>query len=61
MSKKSKDNRVSLKAVIVGNQSVGKSTLLIRHVDNIFNPQVPTIGLDFRLKKMERDGVNFDF
>jgi GTPase SAR1 family protein len=45
---------------MVGNSSVGKSTFLVRYIDNTFNPQVPTVGLDYRLKKVKRDGQNFN-
>ena len=60
MSKKDKDNTIGFKIIMVGNSSVGKSTFLVRYIDNIFNPQVPTVGLDYRPKKIKRDGETFN-
>ena len=51
---KQKDPTISFKIIMVGNSSVGKSTFLVRYIDNIFNPQIPTIGLDYRPKKIKR-------
>jgi GTPase SAR1 family protein len=43
------------KLVIVGNQGVGKSSLFIRFCDdNFVDNYLPTIGVDFRFKKIER-------
>lgn len=42
---------ILLKVVIVGNEGVGKSSILLRYVDNIFYDQlISTIGVDFRIK-----------
>jgi GTPase SAR1 family protein len=42
----------SFKVILVGSSSVGKSTLLVRYIDDTFNPQKPTVGLDYRTKKI---------
>ena len=60
MSGKDKKDTKGFKVIIVGNASVGKSTLLSRFIDNYFNPQVATIGLDLRTKKINKDGQNFN-
>lgn len=40
------------KTIIIGRSAVGKSTLLLRYVEGEFNPQKPTIGIDYRFKKV---------
>ena len=40
------------KIIIVGRAAVGKSTLLLKYVEGEFNPQKPTIGIDYRFKKV---------
>ena len=45
------------KLLLIGNSSVGKSSLLVRFVDDIWEENfVPTIGVDFKLKTLEIDG-----
>lgn len=50
------------KIVIVGDSSVGKSVLMQRYVDNDYpiEPYVSTIGVDFRVKRLEVDNSNSD-
>lgn len=39
------------KVVIIGNSSVGKSSILSRFCDDIFAESfIPTIGVDFKIK-----------
>ena len=46
----------TLKYVVVGNSSVGKSALLSRFVDNEFNPFfLSTIGVDFKFRTLNID------
>ena len=45
------------KLLLIGNSSVGKSSLLVRFVDDIWEENfVPTIGVDFKLKTLEVNG-----
>lgn len=49
-----------IKLLMVGDSGVGKSSLLTRFVDDSFNPSfVTTIGIDFRIRILEVDGVHF--
>lgn len=44
----SQDYNFILKVLLIGNSSVGKSSLIFRFVDNVYNESfVPTIGVDF--------------
>lgn len=51
-SNKTTETVKSFKIILVGSSAVGKSTLLVRYVDGIFNSQKPTVGLDYRSKKI---------
>jgi Ras-related protein Rab-1A len=45
------------KIQLVGNSAVGKSCLLVRFADNIFNESfLPTIGVDFKIRTFELNG-----
>jgi Ras-related protein Rab-1A len=45
------------KLILIGNSSVGKSSLLVRFVEDIWEENfVPTIGVDFKLKTLDVDG-----
>jgi small GTP-binding protein len=48
------------KTIIIGRSAVGKSTLLLRYVDGEFNPQKPTIGIDYRFKKVTYANTTFN-
>jgi Ras-related protein Rab-1A len=42
------------KLLLIGNSAVGKSSLLLRFSDNIFNESfLPTIGVDFKIRTFE--------
>ena len=46
----------TLKILLVGNSNSGKSCILLRYTDNTFTDKsVTTIGVDFKLKMLERD------
>lgn len=52
------------KLLLIGNSSVGKSSLLLRFSDNIFSERykiiyfsfLPTIGVDFKIRTFETGG-----
>ena len=47
----------SMKLLMVGDSGVGKSCLLLRFVDDKFNPSfITTIGIDFKIKTIDQDG-----
>ncbi|XP_029428665.1 ras-related protein Rab-18-B-like isoform X2 [Rhinatrema bivittatum] len=47
----------TLKLLLIGESGVGKSSLLLRFTDDHFDPQLgSTIGVDFKVKKLEVDG-----
>lgn len=49
-----------IKTVITGDHSTGKSSIIIRYTDKTFTMDAhPTIGVDFRLKNVSIDDVDF--
>lgn len=52
------DFDVQLKLLLIGDGSVGKSSLLARYTDDTFSAQwISTIGIDFKTKVVELDGL----
>jgi Ras-related protein Rab-1A len=52
------------KILLIGDDSVGKSSLLTKLADDIFTESsLPTIGIDFKLRKFDLDGnkINLSF
>ncbi|NXU99121.1 RB18B protein, partial [Cettia cetti] len=48
---------LTLKLLLVGDSAVGKSSLLRRFTDGAFEPRLkPTVGVDFKVKKMVVEG-----
>ncbi|GME94715.1 hypothetical protein B5S28_g321 [[Candida] boidinii] len=48
----------TMKLLLVGDSGVGKSCLLLRFVDDKFNPSfITTIGIDFKIKTIEINGT----
>ena len=44
------------KVLLLGNSDVGKSSLILRYVDQVWSDTfVPTIGVDFKVKTLEID------
>lgn len=40
--------------LLIGNSSVGKSSILLRFSDNVFNENfLPTIGVDFKIRTFD--------
>lgn len=51
------DVLTTLKLLIIGESGVGKSSLLLRFTDDVFDPeQSATIGVDFKVKTLTVDG-----
>ncbi|XP_030077375.1 ras-related protein Rab-18A [Microcaecilia unicolor] len=47
----------TLKLLLIGESGVGKSSILLRFTDDHFDPQLAsTIGVDFKVKKLDIDG-----
>ena len=50
------DYEFIFKVLLIGNSNVGKSSLFLKFVDDIWNDTfVPTIGVDFKIKTFEID------
>ncbi len=57
-STEKKESKYSLKMVVIGDPSVGKSSLIRRYSDNKFEDNyIPTIGTDFNLKLVTIPGI----
>ena len=55
--KGTEDYEFIFKVLLLGNSNVGKSSLFLRFVDDIWNDTfVPTIGVDFKIKTFDIDG-----
>ena len=51
-----------VKVVLIGDASVGKSSLMLRYVDDTFEDNyICTIGVDFKIKTFELDGRKIKF
>lgn len=49
---------LTFKIVLAGNIGVGKTNLISRFADDLFDEnQMSTIGVDFKLKKIDVEGV----
>jgi len=52
-------NNDLLKILIIGNSGVGKSCLLVRYADDIYQDNyIATIGVDFKMKTLDVDEKN---
>lgn len=48
---------VLYRLVLIGDSGVGKTAILVRYSDNLFNTSfITTIGIDFRIKTIDRNG-----
>lgn len=51
------DYDFTVKTILIGDSSVGKSSLLYRYTDNDWNPYyIATIGVDFKVTTIEKQG-----
>ena len=56
-----KTNEINLKILILGDSAVGKTTLLLKYVDGYFPTiYVATIGVEYKIKKINLDGVDIN-
>uniref|UniRef100_A0A8D0KN83 small monomeric GTPase n=1 Tax=Salvator merianae TaxID=96440 RepID=A0A8D0KN83_SALMN len=59
MSRENAASLPTLKLLLVGDSAVGKSSLLLRFTEDHFDPYLhPTIGVDFKVKKMAVDDLS---
>lgn len=58
MALASQNFEVLIKILIVGDSAVGKTCMLLRYCDDRFSmSHLPTIGIDFKIKKLEIDDL----
>ena len=43
------------KIVLIGDSDVGKTSILLRYSNDIFNPNPATVGIDFKIKTLKVD------
>ena len=57
MAAGAKNYGLQIKLMMIGDQAVGKTALLVRYADDDFNEVLlPTIGIDFKIKTIELGG-----
>ena len=50
------------KVLLLGNSDVGKSSIILRYVDQTWSDTfVPTIGVDFKVKTVQVDNKNINW
>ena len=61
MSGESKEAQINLKILILGDSSVGKTSLLLKYTDGYFpTVYVATIGVEYKLKKIKINNVDIN-
>ena len=55
------EEEINLKILLLGDSTVGKTTLILKYVDGFFPTiHVATIGVEFKKKKINIDGININ-
>ena len=55
------NDEINFKILILGDSTVGKTTLLLKYVDGYFPPiYVATIGVEYKIKKININGININ-
>jgi Ras-related protein Rab-8A len=58
MAEKDKKNALTAKILILGDSSVGKSSLLMRFTEGVFSANLTTtVGIDYKMKKIKVDDL----
>ena len=61
MSEESKEDQINLKILILGDSSVGKTSLLLKYTDGYFPTiYVATIGVEYKIKKITINNININ-
>ena len=60
MSKHNKDKEINLKILLIGDSSAGKTGLILKYVDGFFPENVSTIGVEFKVKKININGIDLN-
>ena len=61
MSEESKEDKINLKILILGDSSVGKTSLLLKYTDGYFPTiYVATIGVEYKIKKITINNININ-
>ena len=48
---------ITLKYLVIGDSGVGKTSMLVRYCEDCFQTDyLSTIGVDFKIKRIEQDG-----
>ena len=59
MKSESSASEKSIKVLLVGNSSVGKTSIMLRYLDDFFVENfLPTVGIDFKTKTVGYNGEN---
>ena len=54
-------DEIILKIIILGDSSVGKTSLILKYVDSFYgNIYVATIGVEYKMKKISLNGININ-